>query len=44
MARLNSNQTLADTPGTITFGKTQQDQSVFDTVLSITSPVSDVSP
>jgi len=35
---------LADTPGTITFGKTVQDQSVFDTVLSITSPVSDVSP
>ena len=42
--KLNQGSVIADTPGTITFGKTQQDQSVFDTVLSITSPVSDVSP
>ena len=41
---LDTQLTIADTPGTITFGKTIQDQSVFDTVLSITSPVSDVSP
>ncbi len=42
--KLNQGSVIADTPGTITFGKTIQDQSVFDTVLSITSPVSDVSP